>query len=114
MTSRTRTALTTGMAGLLAWLAGCSDRVGPNQPPHPERPPLSLVILSDPAVGSTAAAGAFGTPAATAEGVAYLSLPPGAVPGGTRAVIRNLGTGRAVTAALVDGGLDPVPVPAVA
>ncbi len=51
---------------------------------------------------------------ATLEGedtVAYVSLAPGTVPGGLRAVVRNLRSGSHVESMMQDGGLDPVRLP---
>jgi Tol biopolymer transport system component len=49
-----------------------------------------------------------------AQGVVYVSLPPGTISNGVNANIRDLRTGSSVTAAVVDGGFDPVPLPALA
>jgi alpha-tubulin suppressor-like RCC1 family protein len=49
-----------------------------------------------------------------AAAVTYVSLPPGAIPNGVTATIRNLRTGSTVTAAVVDGGFDPVALAASA
>jgi hypothetical protein len=46
--------------------------------------------------------------------VTYISLPPGTLPGGTAVLIRVERTGMVVSPPLLDGGLDPVAVPAVA
>ena len=42
----------------------------------------------------------------------FVSLPSGAIPGLTSATVRNRRTGATATALVVDGGIDPVPVPA--
>jgi alpha-tubulin suppressor-like RCC1 family protein len=44
----------------------------------------------------------------------YVSLPPGAIPGGGTALIRDSRLGSAVTAIIVDGGFDPVGLAAAA
>lgn len=44
--------------------------------------------------------------------VAYISLQPQTNPGGATALISNLRVGASVTAPMIDGGLDPVPVAA--
>ena len=49
-------------------------------------------------------------PSATAV---YVSLPPGAIPSGSTATISDLRTGGSVNAAVVDGGFDPVALPAI-
>ncbi|MDP3775759.1 MAG: Ig-like domain-containing protein [Gemmatimonadales bacterium] len=45
-----------------------------------------------------------------ADGIIYVSLPSGTVPGGRSAAIRNLTNGFAATTDVVDGGFDPVPL----
>ena len=45
--------------------------------------------------------------------VAYVSLPPGTFPTGVAATIQNRRTGASLTVAILNGGFDPVPVPAV-
>ena len=49
-----------------------------------------------------------------AASVAYISLEPQTAPTGTTAVITNVRTGASVTTPMVDGGIDPVPLPASA
>ena len=95
------------LAGLL-WLAGCSDPpVGPCCEPLQ---PAGLVV-SDPgrAPSLVARAGSAGAGGTT---VAYVSLSPGTVPGGSRASARRLGDVAALTTAVLDGGFDPVPISA--
>ncbi len=48
----------------------------------------------------------------TADSVAYVSLLPGSVPGGTGAVVRNLANGISLAAPMQDGGFDPLAIPA--
>jgi Big-like domain-containing protein/regulator of chromosome condensation (RCC1) repeat-containing protein/Regulator of Chromosome Condensation (RCC1) repeat protein len=43
----------------------------------------------------------------------YVSLPPGAIPSGSTTTISDLRTGGSVNAAVVDGGFDPVALPAI-
>jgi alpha-tubulin suppressor-like RCC1 family protein len=45
--------------------------------------------------------------------VVYVSLPPGTIPSGFTATISCARTGRRVDAAMVDGGFDPVALPAI-
>jgi Tol biopolymer transport system component len=88
-------------------LAGCSD-----SPVGPDEGGLSQLIVSEalhrPAEAITAG------PASTLL-VAYVSLPPGTLPGIVSVRIRNLtSTGtQGPIVPLVDGGFDPVAVPAV-
>jgi hypothetical protein len=50
--------------------------------------------------------------AASATNVAYIALPPGAVPNGVTTTIRNQVTGSAIVVPMVAGGFDPVPLEA--
>jgi hypothetical protein len=50
---------------------------------------------------------------ATSSTLVYVSLPPGNVSGASIATIRNRRTGNFVEVSMVDGGFDPVPIPAV-
>ena len=101
-----------GMLAALASLGGCSDvSIGPQPQPQPHD-----AIVSDP---TTAPALVRGTRAASVQdsssggdNVVYVSLLPGTVPGGDVASIRRVGSADLVYAALLDGGFDPVPVPA--
>jgi hypothetical protein len=86
--------------------AGCSDR----PPTEPGRDLAGTPLLvSEPVAPPAGGALGRAAPAAAAE-AAYVSLPPGAVPGATTATIRNLATGASLTVPVVDGGFDPVPV----
>jgi hypothetical protein len=42
----------------------------------------------------------------------YISLPPGTIPTGVTATIRNVRSDSSVIAGIIDGGFDPVPLPA--
>ena len=101
-------------AGLLAWLAGCTDGkrgiVGPEGPAVP----AFAVVVSDPVPAARPALerGAPRLAGTAGDSVVYVSMPPGTVPGGVRADIRNLARGSTGAALLVDGGFDPVAVPA--
>jgi Bacterial Ig-like domain/Kelch motif len=108
-----RLALTATLAVVLGM--GCGDVQEPGSEPGTlSAEVLAALIVSNPA-GSAAAAGAalsFGGPAAT--GIAYASLPPGSVPNGERIRITNRGTGVEVSAAMTEGGFDPLAVEAAA
>lgn len=108
-------------AGAIAWAAGCE-----NDPTGPEETELPL-ILSDtaaqPAVpppdlstsqGTQHSSVAAAAQAAPGTNVAYISLPPGAVPNGIAITIRHRVTGSAITVPMVDGGFDPVAIEATA
>jgi alpha-tubulin suppressor-like RCC1 family protein len=75
---------------------------------------LPGLIVSGPVRGlGTGARSA--TPAAhlaqANDSVVYVSLPPGSVPAGLSAAIRDPATGQSVTTLIVDGGFDPVAIP---
>ncbi len=106
-----RAALATAWAVCLSAAAGCSDSTGPVRGPVDGTPGL---IVSGP-VGDRATAGgplAITSGAASASGSVYVSLVAGAVPSGVLATIRDPRNGQSVTAPVVDGGFDPVPIPA--
>ena len=101
---------------LLATLAAaCGSPVETIMPPPPPPPGLTGAapfLVSNPvALGSAsgnAVQGSSGT-----DPVAFISLVPGTLPGVSAVRIRVHRNGVIVTAALVDGGLDPVAVPAI-
>lgn len=85
----------------------CSDS---QDPAAGTADPLPFVV-SSPVQGPRLSAPAAGAAALTPT-VVYISLPPGAIPGGRRAAIRDLRICCGVTATFVDGGFDPVALPA--
>ena len=87
-----------GIGLLLAILAGCEDGTAPS-PSDPGGASPSAII-SDSALLDAS--------------VAYVSFPPGSFPVGSRVTIRNRRTAASLGTGTVGGGLDPVPVPAVA
>jgi alpha-tubulin suppressor-like RCC1 family protein len=94
---------------LLACAAACSDGSGPMDARLDSLPGL---IVSQPLSGVAAAPGAR-TPAFGPGGaLVYVSLVPGSAPTGLEATIRDQASGRLVTADVVDGGFDPVAIPA--
>lgn len=101
-------------AGLLL---GCNDTTGPTDA-GPIAPSAGAFIVSspvpDPSASPSGTVGSRFVPFTLPSSVVYVSLPPGAIPQGVTANIRDLRTGSNVTAAMVDGGFDPVPLPAVA
>lgn len=123
MTRSTGMKLSCGVLGL-AWLCGCSDASDINAPDTTMA--NDSLILSNPVPNVSVTSFArraspngtmFSFAAASAvdeTDVAYVSLRPGAYPQGTVAVVHNPRVEATVTAALIEGGLDPVPVPAAA
>ena len=98
------------LAALLVPAGSCND--GPVAPVALS----SVPIVSDPGTPSaTAAAGASAIASSgEPESLVFISLPPGSVQSGASATIANRRTGAAATATIVDGGFDPVALPAVA
>ena len=92
-------------------LAACSSV----DAPEPIDAGLAAIVVSEPvrtANGAPAGVSGSRSPAATDDGMAYVSLPPGAFPEGIAATISNLASGAARTESMVNGGFDPVPIPA--
>ena len=106
------------LAGVAA-VAGCTDSPGPvplapAPPPTPRTNQLPTLIASAPvpSLAPSAPIHILGQNAPPTSGVVYVSLPPGAVPGGLSASIRDVESGQVVAAAVVDGGFDPVAITA--
>jgi alpha-tubulin suppressor-like RCC1 family protein len=87
----------------------CTDSQAPSVSDTGPSPFLVSSPVPDPSPSSSGA----GTGRLSAT-VVYISLPPGAIPNGVNATIRDLRTGSAVTTNLVEGGFDPVAVSAIA
>ena len=109
-----------GVGGLWLMSLGSCDTTEPPLP-SPETLILSDSATMDESLASTqdrlpiglAAAVAAQTTGAEGE-VAYISLSPASYPEGALARIRNTRLAATVTAPVVDGGFDPVAVPATA
>ncbi len=92
----------------LVSLDGCGEGTGPGVQT------TDSVIVSNPV--PVAAAARFsaslqsGTVDAANEDLVFVALEPGTVPDGQVASVRKVGTINTVTASIVGGGLDPVPV----
>jgi alpha-tubulin suppressor-like RCC1 family protein len=95
------------VAGVLA--LGCSDGQGPMvEQPLPPTP----FVVSSPVPAPPSAASGVARFESAASIVVYISLPPGNVPGGRTATIRDERVGSSATVTIVDGGFDPVPLAA--
>jgi len=108
-----------GVAVIVAGLAlvgGCH----PDELPGPsgvlQAGPVVLEPVASNAITQPAAARISAARAAVSTGaqVAYVSLPPGTIPDGELAVIRNTRTAAEVLGAMASGGLDPVAIEAAA
>jgi Big-like domain-containing protein len=93
------------ITGALAF-AACRDGL------QPRVESASLITVSDPVpdVPSLRQGSIQSSPGSAGTDAAYVSLPPGAIPGGTQATIRVSRTASSMTVAMRDGGFDPVPV----
>src|SRR3989441_11960070 len=97
---------------VVAGVGGCSDQ-GPKPPLPPPPDPLNV---SNPVQSTALAPRGTAVSAAAAVGtdLAYVSLAPGAYPGGQVARVTDSRTGSDLFIAMADGGFDPVPVIAAA
>lgn len=78
-------------------LTACKDATRSRDVPRPIDPVLNAnIIVSN-----------------SAPSLAYVSLPPGTIADGVTAAIANRRSGAVAMATLVNGGFDPVPIPAV-
>ena len=96
-------------------IAACADEPGLVGPGSADA--AFHAIVSDPAeAGSAAQAiGAAGAPsAASGSEVGYVSLAPGSLDQGTEVEVRNRASGFRELIPIVDGGFDPVAIPAAA
>ena len=91
----------------LTLLGGCSDSPGPD--PDPQELPLSAALVSPSVVRPVTASNA-----AVVVGETFISMVPGTDAEGRRTDIRNLRSGASATSPMVNGGFDPVAVPAEA
>jgi hypothetical protein len=102
---------------LLTLAAVCTACGGDPTGPGAESAALSVSDVS--ALGGMLAGGSragfsLGRVDEAEPGVTWVSLPAGTVPRGRNATITNRATGASVASSLVDGGLDPVRIPAEA
>lgn len=101
------------LAALLASVTACSDGTGPRKlTTLPDSLPSLIVSGPVHGLGGLASFTASAPGASGSGSVAYVSLPPGSVPAGLEATIRDLATGLVVTTVVVDGGFDPVAIAA--
>ena len=108
------------IAGLL-WSGACRDRAGVTevsiQVPNTDLSADSMPVVSEPAAmsSSSRSASLASVPlqlGGAGDAVAYVSLRPGTLPGGETVILRRRGSTSPVTAAMEDGGFDPVPLAA--
>jgi alpha-tubulin suppressor-like RCC1 family protein len=95
-----------GVAVAILALA-CSDA----QEPLVEKPlPPSPFVVSSPVPGRAAAQTGVTLASSGASTVVYVSLPPGAIPDGRAATIRDTHLGSVASTMMANGGFDPVSV----
>ncbi len=106
-----RVAERTAIAVGLALVTGCSDTTGPQRALLPG---LTGLVVSQPAGRSIARSGALSvrSDGPVTGSAVYVSMVPGSVPSGVEATIRDQANGQSVTAPVVNGGFDPVAIPA--
>src|SRR2546423_9014396 len=108
MTRYGTTVLVAAALGVAASLGGCSDSPCVSCPPPP---PASGLIASDPVLSMVAASrSALVRSASAGDGMVYVALFPGTVPGGSLARVRVVGGIDTVITSVLDGGFDPVPI----
>jgi hypothetical protein len=113
-------------AAILVALAGAACGDGPTPPDAPITlpdvpaggPSAFAVLVSNPVTSRPAPSGSVGrvgglkADLGAMDVTAYVALEPGTVPGGTTATITNGRTGASAGATPVEGGFDPVAIPA--
>jgi alpha-tubulin suppressor-like RCC1 family protein len=92
------------ISALALWGLSCTDALPPSPPPPNSNSNSDSALVSDPLRHALP----------EEPDVAYISMPPSTFPGGVLAVIRNPRGGGSVTAAVIDGGFDALPIRAVA
>jgi len=95
------------------WVTSCTE----HSPSGPSRQSnlKAIVVISDPLGGAlTTPYRSFPDGGSLDGSIAYISIPQGGVPDGVSVSIRNLRTKEMLTASLVEGGLDPIPIAAEA
>lgn len=115
-TSRVAWSIATWLAvSELVWVGGCLDREPILGPAINDTTTIVLApIVSNPvpAAAATRAGASLSVGGTSSTDVVYVSLPPGTIPNGGLATIRNTRTGAEVLAAMAAGGFDPVPIEA--
>jgi len=102
---------------LLAVGCGKDDEVASAPDPELPEPPFAVVVSN--VIGSagqrgTGRAGGGNMSGSAADvPIAYVSLLPGAIPHGATVMVRNMKSGAETSAALLDGGADPIGVTAL-
>jgi hypothetical protein len=108
-----RVSMAVGVFSLSAALA-CSDRTASGPENGTDPPPPAGFNVSEPgALPATNIASTSGSFSVAASKVAFVSAEPGTIPSGLHVKIRDTSSdGPAVAADIVDGGFDPLAIPA--
>ena len=112
--------ITAAAAPLLALALGCGgDLATPSQPSPPTKLDPGPFVVSNAVAAQTVSAAVMPNGmrlgASAVSSMAYVSLPPGAIPDATSAMIStSTDGGSSVTTLIVDGGFDPIPIAAEA
>ncbi|MFL5612495.1 MAG: Ig-like domain-containing protein [Gemmatimonadaceae bacterium] len=93
----------------LASTSGCSDNTGPSA--LDSLPDIAGLTISAPVAGVERGAATFAA-VATEGTLVYVSLAPKSTTSGRQATIRNMATGQSITADVLNGGFDPIALPA--
>ena len=100
----------TGVLAATACLDSSGLRSGTGGTGGPPPETSAGLIVSAPVRPPTSAAPGIAAAATSSATLVYVSLPPGSVPTGLRATITNQATSQSITAAVLDGGFDPVSI----
>jgi hypothetical protein len=93
-------------------VAGCGERTPTESADRQDDRPSPFIVSN--ASSSLATVGASTPAVADGSSLVFISLPPGRIPEGIRAAIRNLASGEVVQTDVREGGFDPVALHAVA
>src|SRR2546425_116181 len=96
-------------ASVLAGFVACSE--SPSSVTLPPPPPTGPIV-SNPTLPQSAALASLSVNSASiaSDSIVFVSLASGTAPEGYTAVVRNTTTGLSLTARMIDGGFDPVPL----
>lgn len=102
---------------IAALVAGCSDKPGVPCVTCPDTgsggAPDTGLVLSDPVPQATSVSRVAGRSPTGGSTLIYISVLPRTRPHAARLVVRNPSNLFALAASMTDGGIDPIPVPAV-
>ena len=111
MNSRLQVGLALGVVVALSWIGACSgdNRIGPPA----ETPPPKGMLVSHPEPLTSLARSSGSLSSLEGDELVYVSVYPGSVRGAAQVTFQNPTARFTLVAAASDGGIDPVPVPAL-